>query len=217
MPNSTKKPLAEADANATHVPAAPTPGKKSADKPKPTKSAPASKKRKSDAAAAEDGDAAPSSKKSKTSKASKPDPLDVSGVTLDGEEDHSVPVFDTCDAVRRKINAILRKDGVTKAGFLRAAAAASRHDGTIGANSLNNFLRSKGALKGNTNAVYYHAYVFFEKLRLKQGKPKDKLQEGTEKANPQGINTERSSDHIIVLPGESVSFDKFGALQVKGR
>lgn len=31
--------------------------------------------------------------------------LDISGIHLDGEENNSVPIFDTCDEVRRKIAA----------------------------------------------------------------------------------------------------------------
>jgi hypothetical protein len=41
------------------------------------------------------------------------DPSDFLQVHLDGEEDDSVPVYDTCADVRRKISAYLRDPGVT--------------------------------------------------------------------------------------------------------
>lgn len=36
--------------------------------------------------------------------------MDVSDIRLDGEERENVPVYDTCDEVRRKIRAFLRQD-----------------------------------------------------------------------------------------------------------
>ncbi|KAM7199266.1 hypothetical protein V8F33_004514 [Rhypophila sp. PSN 637] len=45
--------------------------------------------------------------------------IDISDVHLEGEETDSVPVYDTCDEVRRKINAHLKKPGVTQAQFGR--------------------------------------------------------------------------------------------------
>lgn len=44
---------------------------------------------------------------------------DVDDVHLPGEENDQVPIFDTCDEVRRKINAHLRSDGTTKAQLVR--------------------------------------------------------------------------------------------------
>jgi len=45
--------------------------------------------------------------------------VDISAIHLDGEENDSVPIFDSCDEVRRKINAHLKKPGVTQAQFCR--------------------------------------------------------------------------------------------------
>lgn len=65
----------------------------------------------------------PPSKKRKTAygKAalSKADVPDVSGVTLPGEDEDDVEVYDNCDEIRRKISAHLRREGVTAASFLR--------------------------------------------------------------------------------------------------
>jgi hypothetical protein len=43
----------------------------------------------------------------------------IANIELDGEEDDEVPVYDSCDVIRRKVNAHLRKPGVTQAQFLR--------------------------------------------------------------------------------------------------
>ena len=38
--------------------------------------------------------------------------MDVSNIHLDGEEHDDVPVYDTCDEVRKKIKAFLCQNGV---------------------------------------------------------------------------------------------------------
>lgn len=50
--------------------------------------------------------------------------LDVSSVRL--EDDDPIPVYETCDTIRRKIRDILKKDGVTQAGYCRALAQATK-------------------------------------------------------------------------------------------
>ncbi|KEY75500.1 hypothetical protein BA78_0812 [Aspergillus fumigatus] len=77
---------------------------------------------------------------------------DVSSIHLDGESDQSVPVWDTCDVVRKKINAHLRDPDVTKAQFLRdiAKAAYPGTDKKLNANVLNDFLSKSGANAGST-------------------------------------------------------------------
>ena len=70
----------------------------------------------------------PTKKKAKTadagsgaapSKAKKDAGLDISSIQLDGEEADDVPVQDSCNEIRRKINAHLKKPGVTQAQFCR--------------------------------------------------------------------------------------------------
>jgi hypothetical protein len=62
----------------------------------------------------------PSAKAKKGEKESVPS---VDDIELPGELDDAVPVYDTCDDIRRKINAHLKKPGVTAASFLRHVAA----------------------------------------------------------------------------------------------
>lgn len=101
--------------------------------------------------------------------------LDISNVHLEGEEDDSVEVYDTCDEVRRKIKAHLGKTpGLTQAQFCRElyAQLGAPKCKAIQASQLANFRGGKGARTGAKSTVFYAAYVYFEKLRIAQGKPK---------------------------------------------
>lgn len=102
---------------------------------------------------------------------------DISGVHLPGEETDSVPVFDTCDEVRRKVNAHLKKPGVTQAQFCRDMLAMFKGPGrpaNIQSIQLSRFRGMKGPTVGANSLVFYAAYVFFEKVRIAEGKPKSK-------------------------------------------
>lgn len=124
------------------------------------------KKRKSnDGSAVKGGDA---------KKAKKAGPPDVSDVQLDGEEENTVEVYDTPAEIRKKISAHMPKDGVMQAGFCRAIGAQFNPEKKIASSQLQAFRKHSGPDKGNTSAVYYGAYVYFEKLRIKEGKPKTK-------------------------------------------
>ncbi|KAF4810606.1 hypothetical protein CGCSCA5_v010568 [Colletotrichum siamense] len=142
---------------------------------------------------------ADAAKKATTTKKKKDDdPLpDLSGIALPGDDDMSVPIYDSCQTVRTKINAHLRKPGVTKAAFLRAcvkAAYGADSEHKIAGNLLTNFLAKKGPTAGNTSSVFYAAYVFFEKLRVRDGKPKNKTREEMEaRWGPEGFDREHDS------------------------
>ena len=119
-------------------------------------------------------------KKRKTSGSSKKDggndEYDVSTIHLDGEEDESVEIYDTCGEIRRKIAAHLRAAGVTQASFLRALSTSFPEDNPrkIGSKQLKDFTSKKGPMAGSSSGVFYASYVYFEKLRIKQGKKKGK-------------------------------------------
>ncbi|MCJ1399059.1 hypothetical protein MMC11_002261 [Xylographa trunciseda] len=101
---------------------------------------------------------------------------DVSDIHLEGEDEEAVEIYDTCDEIRRKIAAHLRAPGVTQAAFCRAISAQFPDAATkkISASQLLSFLRKKGPMEGNSSGVFYVAYVFFEKLRIKKGRKKSK-------------------------------------------
>lgn len=44
------------------------------------------------------------------------------------------------------------------------------------------FLGKKGPAAGNTSSAFYGTYVFFEKMRIRDGKPKSEHREGMEDA-----------------------------------
>lgn len=137
--------------------------------------------------------------------------LDVSAISLHGEASHSVPVYDMCDTVRRKIRAALRREGVTQAAFLRAIAATYSDGRKIQNKQLNDFLAKKGPLSGNRSCIYYAAYVFFEKVRIRDGKEKDKDRLAVEKQWPGGVDTVRDCSYVWAGP-EGAYLDKYGAV-----
>ncbi|KAI9712945.1 MAG: hypothetical protein M1828_001504 [Chrysothrix sp. TS-e1954] len=134
------------------------------------------KKRTSDASDRESG----SAKKTQTAGAKQEGAPDVSGIHLDGarEDGEGVPVFDTCDELRRKINAHLKLASVTQASFLRALSAQTPQK--VSAQTLNTFRHKHGSDAGKGSTVFYPAYVYFEKLRVTEGKRKGKLREEME-------------------------------------
>lgn len=159
------------------------------------------------------------SKKAKTSgkatgKAA--DALDVDAVALDVDDQGKVPVYDTCDEVRKKIRAILRKDGVTQAAFVRAIAKCFPEERKVQPAQLSTFLGKNGPMDGNTSCVFYGSYVFFEKLRLKEGKPKSAMRlEMEELYGKEGVNTVESQNRPLWLgPGERAHQDKYGKTHI---
>lgn len=112
----------------------------------------------------------PASKKARSSGASP----DLSHVHLDGEETDSVPVFDTADEIRKKISAHLKTPGLTQAQFCRDLYTQLKAPTCKGIQpkQLSDFRGQKGPLAGCSSAVFYAAYVYFEKLRVAKGKPK---------------------------------------------
>ncbi|TVY83340.1 hypothetical protein LSUE1_G002077 [Lachnellula suecica] len=142
---------------------------------------------------------------------------DVTSVELDGESDVSVPVYDSCDEIRKKISAYLREPQITQAGFLREAAKTYPDGRKIQSKVLNDFLSKKGASAGNTSAVFYSSYVFFEKMRLRDGKPKSKHRQEMESRHPSGFDTKRRREHVWCREGENPYQDAYGDYHIAGR
>ncbi|KAF2656242.1 hypothetical protein K491DRAFT_692261 [Lophiostoma macrostomum CBS 122681] len=156
-------------------------------------------------------------KKAKTDAAGNDQGVDIAGVVLPGEDDDSVEIYDTCDEIRRKISAHLQKPGVTQAQFLRDVAAQYRTtEKRLQSKQLNDFRSKKGPYAGNTSAIFYGAYVLFEKLRLQEGKPKSKKRQEMEQvwSREGGMDTERKRDRVWAHVSDHVSQDKYGRLNV---
>jgi len=139
---------------------------------------------------------------------------DVSAITLEGEATNEVLVFDTCDEVRKKIRAYLAQPGVTQAAFLREIAKTYGDGRKIQSKVLNDFLGKRGASAGNTSSVFYSSYVFFEKLRIKDGKPKSKHRQEMEKQYAgEGFDTKSRNDRgFYCFVGETPVEDKYGKI-----
>jgi hypothetical protein len=150
---------------------------------------------------------------------------DVSGIKLDGEEEQEVEVYDSCDEVRKKIRAYLASPSVTQAGFLREIAKTFGADKKIQSKSLNDFLGKKGPMAGNTSSVYYASYVFFEKLRIRDGKPKskhrlemEKVWDGTEPfgSGKAGVDVKTllsNQSYICSVDGPAPYMDEYGRVR----
>lgn len=103
-------------------------------------------------------------------------------------------VYDTCVQVVKKIKDFLARDGMTKAMLLESL-------GNINSGSMNRFLSGKRQDQCG-NITYREAYVFFEKLRVLEGKSKSKARLKNEVQNSGGFSLvkERAGKWIKVLP-----------------
>ncbi|CAG8970954.1 hypothetical protein HYALB_00000935 [Hymenoscyphus albidus] len=139
-------------------------------------------------------------------------------IRLDGEDTVSVPVFDSCDEVRKKIEAHLRMPNVSNAGFRREIAKTYPEAKAIQSKVLNDFLNKTGPSAGNTSSVFYAAYVYFEKMRLRGGNVKSKHRIEMEKRHPNGFDTKRRNEgrYYTCMEGQKISVteDKFGVSHV---
>ncbi|PYI09898.1 hypothetical protein BO78DRAFT_307717 [Aspergillus sclerotiicarbonarius CBS 121057] len=144
--------------------------------------------------------------------------FDVSAIHLDGDEDMKVPIFETCDVVRKKMKAHLRKPGVTQAGFLRdiAKAAFPQSVKRLNSKSMADFLSYKGPTTGSSGVIFYAAYVFFEKLRVRGDKPKNEFRLEMEKIWPKGFERDNPANgRLWCGPHERPWIDKYGRLQFR--
>lgn len=118
-------------------------------------------------------------------------PADFRQMHLPGEETDSVPVYDTAADVRRKISAHLREPDVTQAQFCRdlfSQLHGSDRGASIQTSQLQRFRGKSGANEGGDSKVFYAGYVFFEKKRIGEGKPKSKKRLEMEKIWKGGVD-----------------------------
>lgn len=135
--------------------------------------------------------------------------VDVLDIQLEGEENDSVRIYDTCDDIRQKIAEYLREPNITQAGFLRDIGKLFSESRTIQSKQLKDFQAKKGPLAGNSSSVFYGSYVFFEKLRIKQTKPKSKKREEMEAVWNNGIDRSRPQSYNV-RKDEEVVLDQYG-------
>lgn len=173
---------------------------------------------------------AAAAEKNKTTKSELDALLNVSSVDLEGEDaDGFVPVYDTCNEIRRKIRAFLKQPGMTQAAFLRAVSQCHPDRKPISATSLARFMNptKKSPTAGCTTAVFYGAYVFFEKLRVRDRKPKSKLREEMERVWGSHVDplngrrgftlTTKTNQWYTVHESEQIYEDKYGWMHFEKR
>lgn len=116
----------------------------------------------------------PASTSASSSRSASPEVVDVRTIHLPGDEMGEVPVYDTCDEIRNKITNHLQTTGDTKEKFCYDISVRwlGRPFKPFPLSQLNEFRRKYGANAGCTSKIFYAAYVFFEKKRLAEGKPK---------------------------------------------
>ncbi|KAF2810230.1 uncharacterized protein BDZ99DRAFT_520310 [Mytilinidion resinicola] len=163
------------------------------------------------------------SKKRKISDASSPPPKkkeddlpDLALVKLDRNSDGRVPVYETCDMVRRKIDAYLRQTGLSNAAFCRAVTDATHI--SFSGTQLSSFRSKKGYDRGNTSTAFYACYIYFEKLRIKEGKPKSKdrlkMEELWAKEGGFNIETAGHNKAMSMRMGERFTVNKYGQVKM---
>lgn len=97
-------------------------------------------------------------------------------------------VYDTCPQVVAKIKEFLQRPGMTKALLCQAF-------GDINNNSMGKFLSGKKQDQCG-NVTYREAYVFFEKLRILEGKKKSAARIKNENEHPSGVS--KTFDRFVV-------------------
>lgn len=120
-------------------------------------------------------------------------PGDFRQIELPGEAIDSVPVYDTCADVRRKISAYLREPGNTQAQFCRdlyAQLHGPDKGASVQTSQLQRFRGKSGANEGGDSKVFYAGYIFFEKKRIAEKKPKSKKRLEMENVWPNGVDRE---------------------------
>ncbi|KAJ3554702.1 hypothetical protein NM688_g2971 [Phlebia brevispora] len=113
-------------------------------------------------------------------------------IVLEIDADGSVPVYDDCNEIRRKIRLLQKESDFKITHWLKEI-------GNINSNSFQRFMKAKGPTGGASNGTYYAAYVFFEKKRIFEGKKKTPTRTRNESQHPNGFEL-REHRYVWVPP-----------------
>ena len=125
--------------------------------------------------------------------------------------------------IRPKIDAHLKASGLTQAVFcstLLAQFHGAKAPKQVTPAQLGSFRRKSGYDAGNTTSVFYSAYVYFEKLRIKQGEPKSEDRLHMEKLwGKRGFDVKKLGHlkRLFVSGEEVVTVDHFGEFTIMRR
>lgn len=120
-------------------------------------------------------------------------PKNWKDVKLEGEDEGSVPVYDDCNEIRRKIR-LLQKDPDFKITHWL------KEIGNINNNSYQRFMKASGPTGGASNGTYYAAYVYFEKVRIAEGKKKTAKRIRNEAEYSNGMPLQDRRNVWVIVP-----------------
>lgn len=113
---------------------------------------------------------------------------------LPGLLDGTVPIYDSCDEVRRKIAeySAKHKEKGDRGNFYEILRhqQSPPHSKPLDYSHLGHFRDLQGAIQGNRSVVYYCAYVWFEKLRIFYEEEKSGHRLEMERYWPNGLPTD---------------------------
>ncbi|KAL1749042.1 hypothetical protein HDZ31DRAFT_59636 [Schizophyllum fasciatum] len=115
-------------------------------------------------------------------------------IKLEGEDEGEVPVYDDCAEVRRKIRLLEKTPGFVKTRWLKEI-------GNVNSNSYGRFMAAKERDAGGGNSTYPKAYIYFEKMRILEGKKKTAGRIRNEQTHPDGFPLENRRTHMWVFTG----------------
>lgn len=115
------------------------------------------------------------------------------------------------------MNAHLRQPDVTKAALCRDLSAMMADDRKVSTQVLATFIGNKGPMRGVESDAFYAGYVFFEKLRVKNGKKKrSKFREEMEEKWPVGLRRrDLSKANPTIMKIIPMKEDKYGVAHEK--
>ncbi|KAK5112683.1 hypothetical protein LTR85_011194 [Meristemomyces frigidus] len=159
-----------------------------------------------------------------------PSAADISTIHLPGEENEETPIFDTCDDIRKKLNEALKH---TKQVQLARELDELLPISSLNSRQLGAFLKFKGPQAGAHTTAFYAAYVYFEKIRVKEDKKKMAKREKMEqKWRKLDLNkgwqqsgsrlggfprTGSHNAHLTCIQGERWRLDQYGEVQIYGQ
>ncbi|KAK5946720.1 hypothetical protein PMZ80_000863 [Knufia obscura] len=148
--------------------------------------------------------ASTSTKKAGTTKKGEDKTTDITAIHLSGEESGTVPIYDTCDDIRNKINAHLRSAGTTQASFCREISACQGRDATpIQSGQVTSFLRKKGPMAGNT--------------RGKKSKKREEVEEVWKQEGGANTTIANETRGVWATGDENVSMNKYGKIEITSK
>ena len=151
----------------------------------------------------------PAPKKKKASPKG-PTAADLSTISLEGEDTESVPIYATASDMRKQIKQYLSSTKCAKTAFARELNELMPST-KIEVRGLDRFLKATGPKGAGHNPVFYAAYVFFEKKRVKEGKKKTAKREEMEKIwKEKGGFPRDSNNRITCCQGDRPTIDQYG-------